>query len=127
MTTSTFDPCFLITTMGTPFEIIGMQTNDIIILGDDQFSALKEDKLVKTNFMAKLKEKLNLITLLLFNKCILSLNEDFIALCQKGQDKKIDVINVNSLKLGYVEQHTCGVYIVSICQPEASFNLFVAV
>jgi len=61
-----------------------MQTDDIIILGDNQFSALKEDKLVKANLIAKLKEKLNLITLLLFNGCILSLNKDFIALRQKG-------------------------------------------
>ena len=53
--------------------------------------------------MAKLKEKLKLIILLLFNRCILSLNEDFIALRQKGQGKKINVINVNSLKQGYIE------------------------
>jgi len=53
-------------------------------LGDDQFSALKEDELVKANLIAKLKEKLNLITPLLFNGCILSLNEDSIALRQKG-------------------------------------------
>jgi len=61
-----------------------MQTNNIIILGDDQFLALKEDKLVKVNLIAKLKEKLNLITLLLFNRCTLSLNKDSIALRQKG-------------------------------------------
>src|SRR6266568_6572548 len=40
MTTFTFNPCFLITTMGTPFGIISMQINNTIILGDDQFSAL---------------------------------------------------------------------------------------
>ena len=57
-----------------------MQTNNIIILGDDQFSALKEDKLVKVNFIIKLKEKLSLITLLLFNRYILSLNKNSIAL-----------------------------------------------
>ena len=57
-----------------------MQTNDIIILKNNQFSALKEDKLVKVNLIAKLKEKLNLITLLLFNKYILSLNKNSIAL-----------------------------------------------
>ena len=44
-----------------------MQTNNIIILRDNQFSALKEDKLVKANFIIKLREKLNLIILLLFN------------------------------------------------------------
>jgi hypothetical protein len=84
MTTSIFDLYFLIITIGTPFRIVGIQTNNIIILGDDQFSALKEDELVKVNLMAKLKEKLNLITLLLFNRYILSLNEDSIALRQKG-------------------------------------------
>jgi len=70
--------------MGTLFGIVGMQTNNIIILGDDQFLALKEDELVKANLIAKLKEKLSLIILLLFNGCILSLNEDSIALRQKG-------------------------------------------
>jgi len=58
-----------------------MQTDDIIILEDDRFLALKEDELVKANLMVKLKEKLNLIIPLLFNRCILSLNEDSIALC----------------------------------------------
>jgi hypothetical protein len=58
--------------------------DDIIILKDDQFLALKEDKLVKVNLIVKLKEKLSLTTLLLFNGCILFLNKDSIALCQKG-------------------------------------------
>ena len=80
ITTFTFNLCFLIITIGTLFGIIGMQTNDIIILGDDRFLALKEDELVKANLIAKPKEKLNLITLLLFNRCILSLNKDSIAL-----------------------------------------------
>src|SRR6266566_9902863 len=77
MTTSIFNPYFLITTTRTPFKIISMQTNNTIILGDNQFSTLKENKLVKANLMAKPKEKLSLITLLLFNKDILSLNKDF--------------------------------------------------
>src|SRR6266567_3685640 len=80
MTTSMFNPCFLIITTGTLFGIIGMQTNNIIILGNNQFSTLKEDKLVKVNLIAKLKEKLNLIILLLFNRYILSLDKDSITL-----------------------------------------------
>ena len=70
--------------MGTLFGIISMQINNIIILKNNQFSALKEDKLVKVNLIAKPKEKLNLTTLLFFNGCILSLNKDSIALHQKG-------------------------------------------
>jgi hypothetical protein len=80
MTTSIFNLYFLITTTGTLFGIVGMQTDNIIILKNDQFLALKEDELIKTNLIVKPKEKLNLITLLLFNKCILSLNKDSITL-----------------------------------------------
>ena len=54
--------------------------DNIIILKNNQFLALKKDKLVKVNLIAKLKEKLNLIILLLFNGCILSLNKNSIAL-----------------------------------------------
>ena len=125
MTTFTFNPCFLITITGTLFGIISMQTDDTIILKNDQFSALKKDELVKANLMAKLKEKLDLKTLLLFNRCILSLNKDFIALHQKGQGKKINIININSPKQGYVEQCVCGAYIAFIYQPKALFNLSV--
>ena len=75
-----FNLYFLITTTGTLFGIISIQTNNIIILGDNQFLTLKEDELVKVNLIVKLKEKLNLIILLLFNKCILFLNKDSIAL-----------------------------------------------
>jgi predicted nucleic acid-binding protein len=84
ITTFIFNLCFLITTTGTPFGIISMQTDDIIILRDNQFSAFKEDELIKANLIAKLKKKLNLTTPLLFNGCILSLNKDSIDLCQKG-------------------------------------------
>ena len=57
-----------------------MQINNIIILKDNQFLALKEDTLVKVNLIVKPKKKINLITLLFFNKYILSLNKDFITL-----------------------------------------------
>src|SRR6266702_3292989 len=105
MTTFIFNFCFLIIITGTPFKIISIQTNNIIILGNNQFLVLKEDELIKVNFMAKPKEKLNLTTPLLFNGYILSLNEDSITLHQKGQSKKINIINVNSLKQGYIEQY----------------------
>ena len=81
MTTFIFNLYFFITIIGTLFGIISIQTNNIIILRDNQFSALKEDKLVKVNLIVKLKEKLNLIILLLFNRYILFLNKDSIALC----------------------------------------------
>ena len=57
MITFIFNPCFLITTIGTLFRIVSMQTNNIIILGDNQFSALKKDKLVKVNLIIKPRKK----------------------------------------------------------------------
>ena len=75
-----FNLCFFITTIGTPFGIISIQTNNTIILKNDQFLALKKDELVKVNFITKLKEKLNFITILFFNRYILSLNKDSIVL-----------------------------------------------
>ena len=54
MTTFIFNPCFFIITTGTLFGIISMQTNNIIILKNNQFSAFKEDKLVKANLIVKL-------------------------------------------------------------------------
>ena len=80
MTTFIFNLYFFITIIGTLFGIVSMQTNNIIILGDNQFSTLKKNKLVKANLIIKLKEKLNSITLLFFNGCILSLNKNSIAL-----------------------------------------------
>ena len=59
ITISIFNLCFLITTIGTLFGIVSIQTNNIIILREDQFLTLKEDKLAKANLMAKPKEKLN--------------------------------------------------------------------
>ena len=52
-----FNPCFLIITTGTLFRIVSMQTDDIIILEDNQFLAFKEDKLIKINLIIKLKKK----------------------------------------------------------------------
>ena len=80
--------------------------DNIIILKNNQFLAFKENKLVKANLITKLKEKLSLTILLLFNGCILSLNKNSITLCQKGQGKKINIVNIKSLKQRYIEQHT---------------------
>jgi hypothetical protein len=43
--TSTYNPCLLITTTDSAFGVIGMQTNDIIILGDKCFLAREEYEL----------------------------------------------------------------------------------
>jgi hypothetical protein len=54
-------------------------------------------------------------------------NNSTITLWQKEQGKKIQLINNNTtdFQQSYVKQHAREVYIASICQPEAIFDLLV--
>ena len=72
MATSTYDPCFLISTTENSFGIVRMQTNNIIILSNDRFAATEKDELIKTKFLAKPKEKLTSDASLIFNGCVLT-------------------------------------------------------
>ena len=70
ITTFTYNPCFLITTKEV-FGLIGMQTNNILILALEEFSVLKDNKFSKIKLLIKLKEALAPETLLIFNGCVL--------------------------------------------------------
>ena len=71
MVTSTYDPCLLITTIKEVFGVVGMQTDDTLILGSEKFDTIEDKELIKAKFSAKLKELLSSETLLIFNSCIL--------------------------------------------------------
>jgi hypothetical protein len=71
MTTSTYDPCLLITTTENGFGIVRMQTNDTIILTDEPFLTLEKNELLNAKFIVKSKEKLTPDSLLIFNGYIL--------------------------------------------------------
>ena len=55
ITTLIYNLCFLITTSIDKFSIVGMQTNNTIILYNNVFLTLEEDKLIKAKFTAKPK------------------------------------------------------------------------
>jgi hypothetical protein len=74
MDTSIYNPCLLITTTNSIFGVIGIQTDDIIILRNKCFLVQKEYKLIYANYTTKLKEKLLAVTPLLFNSCVFSLD-----------------------------------------------------
>ncbi len=128
MVTSTYDPCLLITTTENAFGIVGMQTDDTLILGSEEFSILENDELTKANLSAKPKEVLCSNTPLIFNGCILTQHEDVVELHQKEQAKKLKLVDAKSenFKHEYMEQRARGAYIATICQPEAAFDLSVA-
>ena len=68
--TSTYNPYFLIITKEI-FSLIGMQTDNTLILALEEFLVLKDNKLNKTKFLIKPKEALALKTPLIFNGCVL--------------------------------------------------------
>jgi hypothetical protein len=95
MAISTYDPCLLITTTENRFSIVGMQTDDTIILTDEPFSILKENELLNAKFITKSKEKLTLNSSLIFNGCVLIQNGNTMSLRQKEQGKKIKLIDID--------------------------------
>jgi hypothetical protein len=76
MTTSSYDPCLLITTQKGTFGVVGMQTDDTLILGLEEFATLEDKELQKAQFTAKPRDKLSRTTKLIFNGCVLTQNSD---------------------------------------------------
>jgi hypothetical protein len=74
-----------------------MQTDNIIILGNERFLVQEKQELVLANYTAKPKKTLIAATPLLFNNCIFSLDRTNINLCQKGQNNKLQIVDNESL------------------------------
>jgi hypothetical protein len=128
MTTSTYDPCLLITTTTGAFRLVGIQTDNTLFIADNEFATKEDTELGKAKFMAKPKEKLMPENPLSFNSYILSQDDVNMLLIQKGQGKKIKIIDANlpDFRQSYVKQRARGAYIALLCQPEAAFDLLVA-
>jgi hypothetical protein len=80
METSLYDLCLLITTSKDTFRVVGIQIDNTLILGDNNFVKLKQDKLEKAKLSAKLVDTLLYDTLLIFNGGILCTEGDDIIL-----------------------------------------------
>jgi hypothetical protein len=120
------------------FEIVNLQTDDTLILADDEFVALEEKKLVRAHLTSKKREKLNLIISIKFNDELIILDNDdnSLLLTQSKQFDQIKLINLSfpinltssreemiTLKDQYIAQRTRDAYIATISQFEASFDL----
>ena len=94
MVTSSYDPCLLITTKKEIFGVVGMQTDDTLLLGSEQFATLEEEELQRAYLSAKPREELSLTSSLIFNECVLTQNsDDTMTLLQKDQGKKLQLVN----------------------------------
>ena len=86
MIQSTYDPCLLHTIRQGMFGLVGMQTDDTLILGDDNFIQLERDELTKAGFLAKPLETLSPQHRLIFNGCIIQQDDaGTITICPKNQ------------------------------------------
>ena len=128
METSSYDPCLLISAKNMPFGVVGMQTDDTLILGDQDFEQREEDELKRAKFAAKPTEKLSYDTPLIFNGCTVYQEKEAILLAQKGQGGKLSQVETKATNRTeqYREQRARGAYIATICQPEAAYDLSVA-
>ena len=114
MVSSTYDPCLLITDSG-PLGIVGMQTDDIIIVGDEEFNRRETDAMT---FKSKEKIRLDKGAKITFNGCtiIRSDDDDTITVQPKEQGKKILLVDIREdVRQQYLEQRARGAYLASIC------------
>jgi hypothetical protein len=105
-----------------------MQTDDTLILCTPEFSATEEKKIQKAAFRAKPKAQLAKSSPMEFNDARFTFDNDQLNLRQKEQSKKLQLVNIGAEERDqqYLEQRARGAYLASICQPEATFDLFVA-
>jgi hypothetical protein len=81
MKQSTYNPCLLYS--NRPFGIVGLQTNDTLFLGDDDFAEVEHLKLLEAKFLAKEHEHLTTDHDLKFNRGIIHTDSTSITLTQE--------------------------------------------
>jgi hypothetical protein len=121
------------------FEIVDLQTEDTLILADDEFVALEENELIRARLTFKKREKLISTISIKFNDDLIFLLDNSLLLTQSKQFDQIRLIDVKiSLDLTssrdeirkmitskdqYIVQRAKEAYIVIDSQLEASFDL----
>jgi hypothetical protein len=120
-----------------------MQTDDTLMLRDDRFAELEESELKKAKLMSKKREMLTAFIPIKFNDEVINLitnkNDYILSLTQLSQFDQIRLINISisidlissrdqirkmmTSKDQYVAQRTRSVYIATMTQSKASFDL----
>lgn len=136
---STYDACLLYSK--EPFGVVGLQTNDTLIVADTQFAQLEQKQLEKAKFLTKERETLTEDKRVKFNGGIIQLEDTTITLTQEHHCTNLQPVTdrlattTNSRKAvqenlttkqQFVAQRARGTYITSVCQPETAYDLSVA-
>jgi hypothetical protein len=141
MNQSTYDPCLLHTggRGEVGFGLVGLQTDDTLILGDTRFAENEAIEIKKANFLSKEREKLTESYALKFNGGNIKLWDDgSITLTREHQCNNLQLVRTDTVDLTgirgtirkrvtprdqYVAQRARGAYIATVSQPEAAFDL----
>ena len=113
-----YDSCLLVIIKDNhTLGIIRMQINDTLIFRDVKFLMRKQMEINKAEFLTKLIQILNPISPLIFNNCIIIINDKSLYMLQKNQEARIELVNIASknYKQIYIKQHTCEAYLATIC------------
>ncbi len=142
MTKSTYDFCLLFINQNESFELIEMQTDDILILRDELFAELEENELKKAKLTSKKRKMLITLTSIKFNEEVIFIDQKELLLNQSKQFDQIRLINISTSidlidsrdqvmkmitsKDQYVTQRIRRTYIAIMTQSKAAFDLSLA-
>ena len=135
---STYNPCLLYAGGDLGFGIVGIQTDDTLILCDNTFATNEADELKRARFLSKEREQLTQSNPVKFNGGNIKLECNSIVLTQERQCKNLRLVATYATDLAsargairkavtpkdqYVAQRARGAYIATVSQPEAAFDL----
>ena len=92
MTKSTYDPCLLY--RFGPLGIVGMQTDDKLILADNDFASNEEEAIKKAKIMTKDREYLTFTQPIKFNRAQIKLDSDGIVLTKESHVGEILLVQI---------------------------------
>jgi hypothetical protein len=127
MKQSTYDPCLLFTSNDSAQGqgIVGLQTDDTLIVCDSKFKDKESVELKNAGFLAKPREQLTTDHPIMFNGVLVTkeTSPPVITITQSKQIQKITPIPLDSItREKYVAQRARGAYI-SVCHPQVAFGL----
>ncbi len=140
MTESIYDPCLLF--RSEPLGIMRMQIDDKLILADNNFASTEKNAIKLAKIMIKDRKYLIPVYPLKFNNAKIKLNSNGIVLIKRCYIREIFLVTdyatdstssreITRKKLSpkekYLAQRARSAYIASMCQQEASSDLFQAV
>ena len=98
MAQSTYDPCLLFTPgnpknkQTTGFGVVGMQTDDTLLLADSAFAEVEENELRKAQFLSKEREELTVQNPIKFNGGQLTMKENSLELTQEQHCQNLGAV-----------------------------------